>query len=71
MLLDAFRPLCAPSTIRPIQTSRLSSSSSSLDELAEKDRTPEIPKIILHSGSSTEASETDGDFTRMDNESDE
>lgn len=76
MLLDAFRPFYAPSTIWPIEqvatvktaeSVELSSSSSSSDEFPENKK---IPTVVLHSGSNTEASDTDDDSIRI-NESDE
>jgi hypothetical protein len=55
MLLDVFRPLCAPSTIQPLNHSQLSSTSSeSADELSAKN----VPTIVLHSGSDTDSDES-------------
>jgi hypothetical protein len=72
MLLDAFRPLCAPSTIRPTPPlHEVSSSSGDSGDEAKKKKSSKIPTIVLHSGSGTESTETDGDSLRMDDESDE
>lgn len=64
MLLDAFRPLCAPSTL-------MSSFDSTDDSLSSVKK--EVPAIILHSGSSTEETEyeDDNDSTIIFDESDE
>lgn len=66
MLLDAFRPLCAPSTIRPLNHTHLSSTSSeSADELSVKN----IPIIVLQSD--TDEDTDSGESITINDESDE